>query len=69
MTKYELHIQCKACREGRHVSCSQRVASGYHSVVINCTCQLCTMNAKALSHRSDCHDTLTRQNTVMEEGH
>jgi len=45
MNKYELHIECKACREGRHASCSQRVDLGYHYVVINCTCQLCDMEA------------------------
>jgi hypothetical protein len=69
MIKYELHIECKACREGKHASCSQRADSGYRCVVINCTCQLCTMGAKALSPRSDCHDALTRQNTVRGEDH
>jgi len=24
MIQYELHIECKACREGKHASCSQR---------------------------------------------
>ena len=41
MSRYELHIQCKACREGRHLDCSEKVNQNNSSVLIKCACENC----------------------------
>ena len=41
MSRYELHIQCKACREGRHLDCSEKVNQNQNSILIKCACNKC----------------------------
>jgi hypothetical protein len=41
MSQYELHIQCKACREGRHLDCLEKVNQNQISILIKCTCNKC----------------------------
>lgn len=54
MNNYELFIECKACRQGEHENCSQKLDSKYHCVVIRCTCKTCkTSKAIEIIHPTE----------------
>jgi hypothetical protein len=41
MSRYELQIECKACRDGNHDECTGRNSVSDNIVHIRCTCQSC----------------------------
>jgi hypothetical protein len=41
MSKYELNIECKACREGDHHNCSGGKKGFDNIVQIRCSCSFC----------------------------
>jgi hypothetical protein len=46
MSRYELQIECKACREGRHAQCSETTADlKYQCIVVRRMCKRCKADA------------------------
>jgi hypothetical protein len=41
MSRYELYIECKACRDGNHDECTERNNVSDDIIHISCTCQSC----------------------------
>ncbi|HEY6164907.1 MAG TPA: hypothetical protein VIW25_08345 [Nitrososphaeraceae archaeon] len=47
MSYFDLHTECKACREGHHYGCSSKGRTNIDSSIVNliCTCRSCKKQA------------------------
>ena len=48
ISKYNLYIECKSCREGKHQDCSKNTHSADDVVHLVCTCKYCSKKSELM---------------------